>query len=87
MGHPYYRLGVLEWVRPEEEVGLQLRVLGIPPGESAQGRPDTDHAGGRAYYPKADILLSRTEDQRAALWRGQVRGYLPQQGPTWVPRR
>ena len=84
--HPYYRLGVREWVRPEEEVGPQLRTLGIPPEEVrwvVLTHLHSDHAGGLAHFPKADILLSRTEYQSAAGWRGQVRGYLPQQWPTW----
>lgn len=84
--HPYYRLGVREWVRPEEEVGPQLRALGIPPEEVrwvVLTHLHTDHAGGLAHFPKADILLSRTEYQSASGWRGQVRGYLPHQWPTW----
>jgi N-acyl homoserine lactone hydrolase len=84
--HPYYRLGVREWVRPEEEVGPQLRALGIPPEEVrwvVLTHLHTDHAGGLAHFPKADILISRTEYQSASGWRGQVRGYLPHQWPTW----
>jgi pimeloyl-ACP methyl ester carboxylesterase len=41
------------------------------------------HAGGLAHFPKADILLSRTEYQSASGWRGQVRGYLPHHWPAW----
>jgi N-acyl homoserine lactone hydrolase len=86
-GHPYYRLGVRASVRPEEEVGPQLRVLGIPPEEVrwvVLTHLHSDHAGGLAHFPKADILLSRTEYQRASGWRGQVRGHLPQHWPTWL---
>jgi glyoxylase-like metal-dependent hydrolase (beta-lactamase superfamily II) len=43
----------------------------------------SDHSGGLAHFPKADILVSRTEYQRASGWLGQVRGYLPQHWPTW----
>ena len=84
--HPYYRLGVREWVRPEEEIGPQLRALGLPPEEVrwvVLTHLHSDHAGGLAHFPRADILLSRTEYQRASGWRGQVRGYLPQHWPTW----
>jgi len=84
--HPYYRLGVREWVRPEEEIGPQLRALGIPPEEVrwvVLTHLHSDHAGGLAHFPKAQILLSRTEYQSASGWRGQVRGYLPQHWPTW----
>ena len=31
--HPYYKLGVREWVRPEEEIGPQLRALGFAPAD------------------------------------------------------
>ncbi|HEU5440507.1 MAG TPA: N-acyl homoserine lactonase family protein [Ktedonobacterales bacterium] len=85
--HPYYRLGVREWVRPEEEVGPQLRAVGIPPEEVrwvVLTHLHSDHAGGLAHFPKADILLSRPEYQSAAGWRGQVRGYLPHRWPTWL---
>jgi glyoxylase-like metal-dependent hydrolase (beta-lactamase superfamily II) len=84
--HPYYRLGVREWVRPEEEVGPQLHALGIPPEEVrwvVLTHLHSDHAGGLAHFPKAAILLSRTEYQSASGWRGQMRGYLPQHWPTW----
>ena len=84
--HPYYRLGVREWVRPEEEIGPQLCVLGIPPEEVrwvVLTHLHTDHAGGLAHFPKADILLSPTEYQSASGWRGQVRGYLPHHWPAW----
>jgi N-acyl homoserine lactone hydrolase len=84
--HPYYRLGVREWVRPEEEVGPQLRALGIPAEEVrwvVMTHLHSDHAGGLAYFPKAEILLSRTEYQQAVGRLGQVRGYLPQHWPAW----
>jgi glyoxylase-like metal-dependent hydrolase (beta-lactamase superfamily II) len=84
--HPYYRLGVREWVRLEEEVGPQLHALGIPPEEVrwvVLTHLHSDHAGGLAHFPKADILLSRAEYQSASGWRGQVRGYLPHHWPTW----
>ena len=84
--HPYYRLGVREWVRPEEEVGPQLRALGIPAEEVRWvilTHLHSDHAGGLATFPKAEILLSRTEYQQAAGGLGQVIGYLPQHWPTW----
>jgi N-acyl homoserine lactone hydrolase len=84
--HPYYRLGVREWVRPEEEVGPQLRALGIPLEEARwviMTHLHSDHAGGLAYFPKAEILLSRTEYRQAAGGLGQVIGYLPQHWPTW----
>ncbi len=84
--HPYYRVGVREWVRPEEEVGPQLRALGINPNDVRRvvmTHLHTDHAGGLHHFPKAEILVSRTEYQNASGFRGQLGGFLPQHWPTW----
>ncbi len=84
--NPYFRLGVREWVRPEEEIGERLRALGLPPAEVrwlVLTHLHTDHAGGLAHFPTAEILLTRTEYDAAAGVRGQARGYLPQRLPAW----
>jgi N-acyl homoserine lactone hydrolase len=73
-------------VRPEEEVGPQMRALGIPPEEArwvVMTHLHSDHAGGLAHFPKAEILVSHTEYQSAMGWQGQARGYLPHRWPTW----
>ncbi|GCE29031.1 N-acyl homoserine lactonase family protein [Dictyobacter alpinus] len=83
--HPYYK-SVREWVRPEEEIGPQLRALGITPDDVrwvVMTHLHTDHAGGLHHFPKAQILLSRAEYQAARGFTGQVRGYLPQHWPDW----
>jgi len=83
--HPYFRFGVREWVRPEEEVGPQLRALGIEPSDVrwlVMTHLHTDHAGGLHHFPKTEILLSRAEFDVAAGWRGRLEGYLlPAFGP------
>jgi glyoxylase-like metal-dependent hydrolase (beta-lactamase superfamily II) len=84
--HPYFRFGVREWVRPEDEAGAQLRALGITPTNVrwlVLTHLHTDHAGGLAYFPNVEILLSHTEYQLACGWQGQVRGYLPERWPSW----
>ena len=84
--HPYYKVGVREWVRPEEEVGPQLRALGITPNDVrwvVMTHLHTDHAGGLHHFPRAEILVSRTEYQNASGFRGQLGGYLPQHWPAW----
>ena len=46
--HPYYRLGVREWVEPEEEIGPRLRAIGISPVDVrwvVMTHLHTDHAG------------------------------------------
>ena len=84
--HPYFKLGVREWVRPEEEIGPQLRVLGFAPADVRWvllTHFHTDHAGGLSHFPRTEILVSRTEYQAASGFQGQMRGYLPQHWPTW----
>ncbi|TMC16844.1 MAG: N-acyl homoserine lactonase family protein [Chloroflexi bacterium] len=84
--HPYYKLGLREWVRPEEEIGPQLRSLGFAPADVRWvllTHFHTDHAGGLPHFPTSEILVSRTEYQAASGFRGQLSGYLPQHWPTW----
>ena len=44
----------------------------------------TDHAGGLAHFPKAEILVTRTEFEASGGIRGKVNGYLPQRRPEWL---
>ncbi|HLZ55576.1 MAG TPA: N-acyl homoserine lactonase family protein [Ktedonosporobacter sp.] len=84
--HPFYRLGVREWVRPEDEIGPQLRALGIAPDDVRWvviTHLHTDHAGGLSHFPKAQILVSRAEYQATSGFQGQMSGYLPQHWPEW----
>jgi glyoxylase-like metal-dependent hydrolase (beta-lactamase superfamily II) len=88
--HPYFKLGVKEFVEPEEEIGPQLRALGIPP-ESVRWvimtHLHTDHAGGMHHFPESEIIVSRREYELASGIMGQVRGYLPQRWPKWFAPR
>ena len=82
--HPYYRFNVHEWVQPEDEVGPQLRRLGIAPDDVrwvVLTHLHTDHAGGLHHFPKTEILLSRAEFDATSGWRGRLEGYLPL--PKW----
>jgi glyoxylase-like metal-dependent hydrolase (beta-lactamase superfamily II) len=84
--HPYYHLNVREWVRPEEEIGPQMEVLGIKPADVrwvVLTHLHTDHAGGLAHFPKVEILVSRTEYQQALGLGGRINGYLQNRWPTW----
>jgi N-acyl homoserine lactone hydrolase len=84
--NPYFRFGVREWVTPEQEIGPQLRTLGIKPDDVRWvilTHLHTDHAGGLAHFPKAEILVTRTEYELASGFIGKVRGYLPHRWPEW----
>jgi N-acyl homoserine lactone hydrolase len=76
--HPYFRLGVREWVQPEDEIGPQLERLGIAPADVARvvlTHLHTDHAGGLDHFPDSEVLVSRTELETASGLRGRIGGY------------
>jgi glyoxylase-like metal-dependent hydrolase (beta-lactamase superfamily II) len=57
------------WVDPDAEIGPRLRALGLPLGEVRWvilTHLHTDHAGGLAHFPDAEILVSRTEYDTAS---------------------
>lgn len=73
-------------MRPEEEIGPQLRNLGFSPDEVRfvlLTHLHTDHAGGLAHFPGAEHLVSRREyvDTRGPV--GRLNGYLPHRWPEW----
>jgi N-acyl homoserine lactone hydrolase len=84
--HPYFRLGVREWVAADEEIGPQLQRLGLSPGDVrwvVLTHLHTDHAGGLGHFPDSELLVSRTELRQASGARGRARGYLPHRWPHW----
>ncbi|HZC06167.1 MAG TPA: N-acyl homoserine lactonase family protein [Ktedonobacterales bacterium] len=76
---PYFRFAVKEWVRPEEEIGPQLRALGIDPQRDVRWlvmtHLHTDHAGGLAHFRGVDTLVSRAEYAGATGFRARIEGY------------
>jgi N-acyl homoserine lactone hydrolase len=89
--HPYFRFAVRELVRPEEEIGPQLRALGIDPQRDVRWlvmtHLHTDHAGGLAHFPGVEILVSRTEYAGARGFRGRLEGYPNNRWPDWFAPR
>jgi N-acyl homoserine lactone hydrolase len=47
----------------------------------------TDHAGGLAHFPDAEILVARAEFEAASGTRGKINGYLPHRWPDWFSPR
>jgi N-acyl homoserine lactone hydrolase len=88
--HPYFKLGVREWVEPNQEIGPRLEAIGHSPRDVrwvVMTHLHTDHAGGLAHFPDSEILISRVEFQNAGGFMGQVRGYLPHRWPKWLKPR
>jgi N-acyl homoserine lactone hydrolase len=88
--HPYYHLAVRAHVRPEEEIGPQIRALGFSPDDVRTvilTHMHTDHAGGLYHFPKSEIFVSRTEYKLAHSLAGRALGYLPQHWPSWFSPR
>src|SRR3954452_20316041 len=86
---PYFRLGLREWVQPDEEIGPQLRRLRFAPEDVRWvviTHFHTDHAGGLAHFPHNEIVTSPGAFQEARGLVGKARGFLPSTGPPASPR-
>jgi N-acyl homoserine lactone hydrolase len=84
--HPFYRRATHFSVHPDEEIGTQLRALGISPRDIRQvvlTHLHTDHAGGLTDLTNARFWVSRQEFQRASGMGGRIQGYLPNRWPRW----
>ena len=84
--HPYVRWEVAFRIEREDEIGPQLRALGIGPRDVKRvvlTHLHMDHDGGLAHFPNSEILVSRGELSKARGWAGRVRGYLPNRWPSW----
>jgi N-acyl homoserine lactone hydrolase len=84
--HPYFRSAVRTNVLPEQEIGPQLRALGIKPPDVRKvilTHFHTDHAGGLSHFPESEILVSEKDYRAARSFRGPLIGYLPQHWPGW----
>jgi glyoxylase-like metal-dependent hydrolase (beta-lactamase superfamily II) len=84
--HPYYRGSLRMNVRPEDEIGPQLRSMGIKHKDIKTlvlTHFHTDHAGGLHHFPDTEILASGTDHRLASGFGGRLRGYLPNRWPEW----
>lgn len=84
--HPYYRFAVRMDVNPEQEIGPQLRRIGIEPEEVRTvvlTHFHTDHTGGLHHFPNSEILVSRKDYRSAQGMLGRLQGYLPHRWPDW----
>jgi glyoxylase-like metal-dependent hydrolase (beta-lactamase superfamily II) len=82
--HPYFRLAVRFDIEPEQEVGPQLRALGIEARDIKQvvmTHLHIDHDAGLGFVSGGKALASAGEVRRASRLAGRMRGYLPQRWP------
>jgi N-acyl homoserine lactone hydrolase len=87
---PYLRRATRMDIGPQEEIGPQLRAIGIDPGQVrwvVLTHLHPDHAGGLAFFPRAEVVLARREYESAKRVDGRLRGYLPQHWPAWFRPR
>jgi N-acyl homoserine lactone hydrolase len=83
---PFFRFAVREHVAAEEEIGPQLKRLGIASADVrwvVMTHLHTDHIGGLHHFPGNEILVSRTELAYARGLRGRLRGYVNKRWPAW----
>jgi N-acyl homoserine lactone hydrolase len=84
--HPFYRRAARFSVHPDEEIGPQLRELGIAPRDVRHvvlTHLHTDHAGGLVHLTNARSWVSEQEFERASGLGGRIQGYLPHRWPRW----
>lgn len=84
--HPYYNLAVRFDVKPEEEIGAQLKKMGIGSKDVKRvilTHMHTDHAGGLHDFPDTVIHVNVPEYNRTRGFQGQVDGYLSHRYPKW----
>jgi N-acyl homoserine lactone hydrolase len=82
--HPYFQLAVRFDIEPEQEVGPQLRSLGIGTSDIKKvvlTHLHVDHDGGVAHFPSSRIFADGDEIARTAGIAGAIRGYLPSRWP------
>jgi N-acyl homoserine lactone hydrolase len=82
--HPYFRLSVRFDIEPDEELGPQLRAMGVGPRDVRRvvlTHLHIDHDGGLAAFPASEILVNPGELRRARGIAGRLRGYLPERWP------
>jgi N-acyl homoserine lactone hydrolase len=84
--HPYFQFSVCFDIEAEQEIGPQLRNLGIGARDVKTvvlTHMHIDHDGGLAHFPHSRVVASAEEIRRASGIRGALLGYLPNRWPKW----
>ncbi len=84
---PYYKLAVRFHVKSEDEIGAQLKKMGVNSKDVKKvilTHMHTDHAGGLHDFPNSVIHVNMPEYNRTRGFQGQVDGYPSQRFPKWL---
>lgn len=84
--HPFYRRAARFRVAPEDELGPQLRALGMNASDVRAvilTHLHTDHAGGLSHVVGCKTWVHSAEWKRAQGVMGRLNGYLPHRWPKW----
>lgn len=85
--HPFFRFAVDMNVEPGDEIGAQLRAMGIDPGRDLKtlvlSHLHHDHADGLEYFEGTEIIVSEENYQISKGFRGTMLGAVPSQWPSW----
>jgi len=85
--HPYFRLALRLAITDDEEIGPQMRALGLDPRNVrwvVLTHLHDDHAGGLAHFPDSEVLVTHEEWACATGFFGRLRGYPNQRWPDWL---
>lgn len=85
--HPFIRGNAAFRIEPEQEIGPQLKSLGIGPLDVTKvvlTHMHIDHDAGLVHFPHSQILAAAGEVANASGVMGMLRGYLPQRWPSWL---
>lgn len=83
--HPYFK-NLKAFVKPEDEIGPQLKNIGINPSDVKtviMTHLHTDHAGGLNYFPDSEILVHSQAYREALGFKGLLKGFLNNRFPSW----
>lgn len=75
---------------PEDEVGSQLRRLGLDPDDVrwvVMTHMHTDHAGGMHHLPRAQWLMAAEEIKAIRSWKARIDGYMTPHFADWLDPR
>jgi len=84
--HPFIRGNAAFRIEPEQEIGPQLKALGIGPRDVTKvvlTHMHIDHDAGLMHFPNSQFLAAPGEIAKAKGVMGMLRGYLPQRWPSW----